>query len=291
LTPNTDVTLPNFEKLPDYQVPNPQGLFPGDDPDQNKNRETFVADGMIKFISFMNATNSFEPAYMFDRIDMLARLYRVGPIDKDGQTGCTKDCKEVTAEQLIREVLTLVKIAEVGGYDEKIMKYLGTDDLYPDAFWEKVAIDQYRRPVGLLDTTLMRVAGDSSKDLHSSPSNYFLELTKKYYDTEMSVGNFFFEPRPSVKTMIKTNYAGYVSDYESKVDAFLAKYEELRNDPSLRIEGFKRTRSIDYVVPVEKGPNGEDLPVYITKQAKDRYTGNLTLFHERTSGEFKTAKP
>ncbi len=249
---------------------------------------TFVADGMRKFMTFVNATGQFIPSYKLDKLNTLTRLYRLGPVTQEGELECTENCKEVSAEAVIRYAIDLLKEAEMDEYDLKIMGWLGTDDLYEDSFWNKVAIEEgNRRHLGLLDLTFQRIGDDTSKTLHGGMDNYFLGLTKKYYDTEMSVGNFFFEPRPSIKKMIKANYAQYVANYENRIEEFLAKYEELRKDPSLKIEGVHRNRRDFIAVPTEKGPNGEDLPVYISVDRKNKYFGTINIFHERTSGEFK----
>ncbi len=288
VAPNTEITLPNFDKLSEYQQPTPMALLQGSDTDQARNRATFVADGMRKFMNFINGDKQFVPTYMLDKLDVLVRLYRLGPINEKGELGCTENCRQVTAEQIIRYALEVVRASDISEYDLKIMDWMGTDDLYEDSYWSKVAIEEgNRRHLGLLDLVLQRVANDTNGTLHGGVSNYFLDLTKKYYDTEMSVGNFFFEPRPSIKRMIKSNYAGYVADYENKVEGFLAAYEELRKDPALRIESVRRSRRDTIRVSTERGPNGEELPIYITTERKNKYFGNINIFHERTSGEFK----
>lgn len=288
LTPNTEISLPTtFKEVSEFQTPAPYPLVLGDDASVDVNREAFVKDGMRRFMVNLNMSNigmNFIPTYRLDKLDVLARLYRLGPVTENGELGCKEKCKEVTAEEIIRYAIDTIKESEMTEWDLKIMTWAGTDDLYEDGYWTKVAMEEgNRRHLGLLDLTFHRVADDTSGALHGGISNYFLELTKKYYDTQMSVGNFFFEPRPSINAMIKKNYSGYVWDYEDKVDAFLAKYEELRKDPSLKIDGVHRNRRDFIAVPVDS----DGLPIYITTERKNKYTGNLTIFHERTSGEFK----
>lgn len=304
LQPATVITLPNFDRLPEYmnQTPNPLApaiVLTGTAEEQTaaveEVRKSFVDDGMRLFAQNINTQAAETPTYMLEKLTMLAQLYRLGPVTKTGARGCVgEDCYRITPEQIIREAITTLKLSDTTPFDLRYMGWKAMEQKHDDKYWAELAMEQgTRRHIGVLDLTLQRVLTDDmdatsgSPSVNGSVSSYFQTKAREYWETEKAVGNYLFRPRASVTQMIKGNYTGYVQDYETKVDEFLAAYERLRTDPDLLITKIQRTRTDVIEIPTETNAEGKTVPVYIFQDRLDRYTSLVTNFHESTKFAFK----
>ena len=303
IAPATEVTLPNFDKVPEYanQTPTPlQPILPTADTPADQlpaalaeAKANFIDDGMRLFAANLNSAKGETPYFMLDKLTLLAQLYRLGPVSKLGAKGCQGDqCLQVTAEDIIRESIGLLKLSDTTKYDEKILVWKTSEQKHDDEYWGELAMEVgSRRQLGLLDLTLQRVFTDDM-DANSKPlvngnvTSYFQTKAVEYWTTEKSVGNYLFKPRENVTQMIKANYTGYVQDYENKVLEFITTYKKLRSDPELNITQLRKGRVEVYHVPTES-VDGVSVPVYIYQDRLDKFETLVANFHESTKCAFK----
>src|SRR5262249_52581778 len=148
--------------------------------------------------------------FLLGKLDVLAQLYRLGPVDKEGNLGCEKDCYAVTPQEIIRETFKIIEVSDLTPMDRKALKWKGAIEKYKDTFWSELAMEaNTRRSLGFLDLAFQRIASDETS-LSGSITAHFFTLAKKYYDTETAVGNFLFAPRKEVRSVIQSNYQSYI---------------------------------------------------------------------------------